>query len=123
MTALDGVHLQVGAEEFLTMVGPSGCGKSTVLRLIAGLEKPTEGDVYIAGQRVTQVPPKDRGIGFMFQGYALFPHMTVAENIEFGLKMRKWPRRRRRERVHDLTSLVGLEGLESRRPSQLSGGQ
>jgi sulfate transport system ATP-binding protein len=123
VTALDGVDLQVGAEEFLTMVGPSGCGKSTILRLIAGLETPTAGDIYIAGQRVTQVPPKDRCIGFMFQGYALFGHMTVAENIEFGLKMRKWPRRRRQERVHNLTSLVGLEGMESRRPLQLSGGQ
>ncbi len=123
VTALDGVDLQVGAEEFLTMVGPSGCGKSTILRLIAGLETPTAGDIYIAGQLVTQVPPKDRGIGFMFQGYALFGHMTVAENIEFGLRMRKWPSRRRRERVRDLISLVGLEGLESRWPSQLSGGQ
>ena len=122
-TAVEGVDLDVGAQEFLTMVGPSGCGKSTILRLIAGLEEPTAGDVFIDGQRVNDVSPKDRGIGFMFQGYALFSHMTVAENIEFGLKVRKMPPRQRRERVADLVSLVGLEGLESRKPSQLSGGQ
>ena len=122
-TAVEAVDLDVGAQEFLTMVGPSGCGKSTILRLIAGLEEPTAGDVFIDGQRVNDVSPKDRGIGFMFQGYALFSHMTVAENIEFGLKVRKMPPRQRRERVADLVSLVGLEGLESRKPSQLSGGQ
>ena len=122
-TAVDGIDLDVGAQEFLTMVGPSGCGKSTILRLIAGLEEPTAGDIFIDGQRVNDVPPKDRGIGFMFQGYALFSHMTVAENIEFGLKVRKVAPRRRQEKVRDLISLVGLEGLEARKPSQLSGGQ
>ena len=121
--AVDGIDLDVDAEEFITMVGPSGCGKSTILRLIAGLEEPTAGDIFIGGQRVNDVSPKDRGIGFMFQGYALFSHMTVAENVEFGLKVRKMPSRQRRERVAELVSLVGLEGLESRKPSQLSGGQ
>ncbi len=122
-TAVDGVDLDVGDREFLTLVGPSGCGKSTILRLIAGLEEPTAGDVFIDGQRVNDVPPKDRGIGFMFQGYALFSHMTVAENIEFGLMVRKVAPRQRRKRVGDLISLVDLEGLESRKPAQLSGGQ
>ncbi len=122
-TAVDGIELDIGAQEFLTMVGPSGCGKSTILRLIAGLEQPTEGDIFIDGQRVNDVPPKDRGIGFMFQGYALFSHLTVAENIEFGLKVRNVAPRQRLERARELISLVGLEGLESRKPSQLSGGQ
>ena len=122
-TAVDGVDLDVGPEEFLTMVGPSGCGKSTILRLISGLESPTRGDIYIAGERINQLPPKDRGIGFMFQGYALFKHMTVTENIQFGLKLRRVPSSKRKKRVADLISLVGLDGLEARRPSQLSGGQ
>lgn len=123
VTAVDDVSLEVDDGEFLTMVGPSGCGKSTILRLIAGLERPTAGEIYIEGKRVSAIPPKDRGIGFMFQGYALFGHMTVMENIEFGLRLRKMPARQRRERVRVLLSLVGLEGLESRKPSQLSGGQ
>ncbi len=122
-TAVDSVDLDVEPEEFLTMVGPSGCGKSTILRVISGLESPTSGDIFIAGERVNQLPPKDRNIGFMFQGYALFKHMTVTENIEFGLKLRKVPPSKRRTRVADLISLVGLEGLEARQPRQLSGGQ
>ena len=122
-TAVDNVDLDLGPEEFLTMVGPSGCGKSTILRVISGLESPTSGDIFIAGERVNQLSPKDRNIGFMFQGYALFKHMTVAENIGFGLKLRKVPSPKRRRRVDDLISLVGLEGLEARRPRQLSGGQ
>lgn len=122
-TAVDSIDLDVGPEEFLTMVGPSGCGKSTILRVISGLESPTSGDIFIAGERVNQLPPKDRNIGFMFQGYALFKHMTATENIEFGLKLRKVPSSKRRRRVADLISLVGLEGLEARRPRQLSGGQ
>ncbi|KKK97287.1 hypothetical protein LCGC14_2654240, partial [marine sediment metagenome] len=87
-TAVDSVDLDVEPEEFLTMVGPSGCGKSTILRVISGLESPTSGDIFIAGERVNLLPPKDRNIGFMFQGYALFKHMTVTENIGFGLKLR-----------------------------------
>lgn len=122
-TAVDGVDLDVGPEEFLTMVGPSGCGKSTVLRIISGLESPTSGDIYIAGERVNLLPPKERNIGFMFQGYALFKHMTVADNIGFGLKLQKVPSSKRKKRVADLISLVGLDGLEARRPGQLSGGQ
>ena len=122
-TAVDGVDLDVGPEEFLTMVGPSGCGKSTILRIISGLESPTSGDIHIAGERVNLLPPKDRNIGFMFQGYALFKHMTVVENIGFGLKLRKTSSAKRKRRVADLISLVGLDGLEARRPAQLSGGQ
>lgn len=122
-TAVDDVDLDLGPEEFLTMVGPSGCGKSTILRVISGLESPTSGDIYIAGERVNHLSPKDRNIGFMFQGYALFKHMTVVENIGFGLKLRKVPSTKRQRRVDDLISLVGLEGLEARRPRQLSGGQ
>ena len=122
-TAVDNVDLDLGPEEFLTMVGPSGCGKSTILRVISGLESPTSGDIFIAGERVNQLSPKDRNIGFMFQGYALFKHMTVVENIGFGLKLRKVPSSKRQRRVDDLISLVGLEGLEARQPRQLSGGQ
>ena len=121
--AVDGVSLEVGEREFLTMVGPSGCGKSTLLRLIAGLEAPTSGDVIIDGQRVNDLPTRARNMGFMFQGYALFMHMTVAENISFGLKIKNVPRKERQRRVGELVALVGLEGLEGRKPSQLSGGQ
>ena len=121
--ALNRVTLDVGENEFLTMVGPSGCGKSTILRLIAGLEKPTAGEIYISGQRVDGIPPQARNIGFMFQGYALFKHMTLADNIGFGLKIKKTPKKLRQERVEELVSLMGLEGLEGRKPSQLSGGQ
>ena len=122
-TAVDNVDLDLGPEEFLTMVGPSGCGKSTILRVISGLESPNSGDIFIAGERVNQLSPKDRNIGFMFQGYALFKHMTVAENIGFGLKLRNVSSPKRRRRVDDLISLGGLEGLEARQPRQLSGGQ
>ena len=121
--AVDKVTLDVGENEFLAMVGPSGCGKSTLLRLIAGLEKPTSGEIYVRGRQVDEVQPRDRNIGFMFQGYALFKHMTVARNIEFGLKVRKVPRKVRQQRVEELVSLMGLEGLEGRKPNQLSGGQ
>ena len=121
--AVDGVSLDVGENEFLALVGPSGCGKSTILRLIAGLERPTTGEVRVAGQTVDGIPPRERNVGFMFQGYALFKHMTVAENIGFGLKIKKTPRKERQQRTDELLSLMGLEGLEGRKPDQLSGGQ
>ena len=121
--AVAGVSLEVGETEFLTMVGPSGCGKSTLMRLIAGLEGPTSGDIYIKGERVNDLPIRSRNIGFMFQGYALFKHMTVADNIAFGLKIKKASRKERTERTAELVSLMGLSGLESRKPGQLSGGQ
>ena len=121
--AVDGVNLEVGENEFLAMVGPSGCGKSTLLRLIAGLEDPTAGEIYIGKRRIDGVPTRSRNIGFMFQGYALFRHMTVADNIGFGLKIRKVPPSERRLRTDELVALMGLEGLEDRKPAQLSGGQ
>ena len=121
--AVDSVSLDVGESEFLAMVGPSGCGKSTLLRLIAGLEELTTGEIYVGGQRVDGTPPRARNIGFMFQGYALFKHMTVADNIAFGLKIRKVSKRQRLDRIEELVSLMGLDGLECRKPHQLSGGQ
>ena len=121
--AVDGVNLEVGENEFLAMVGPSGCGKSTLLRLIAGLEDPTAGEIYVGQRRMDGVPTRSRNIGFMFQGYALFRHMTVADNIGFGLKIRKIPSSERRRRTDELVALMGLEGLEDRKPAQLSGGQ
>jgi len=121
--AVDRVTLDVGENEFLTMIGPSGCGKSTLLRLIAGLETPTGGDICIDGKSVNDVPTRARNVGFIFQGYALFKHMTVANNIGFGLKIKRVPRKKRRHRIEELVSLMGLQGLEDRRPDQLSGGQ
>lgn len=121
--AVDEVTLDVQENEFLTMVGPSGCGKSTILRLIAGLEEPTAGDIYVRGQRIDGIPPRARNIGFVFQGYALFKHMTVVENIDFGLKIKKVSKEERQQRVEELVSLMGLQGFEERKPNQLSGGQ
>ena len=121
--AVDNVGLDVGENEFLAMVGPSGCGKSTILRLIAGLEQPTSGQILVNGERVDDVPPRARQLGFMFQGYALFKHMTVTQNIGFGLKIKKTPKGQQWDRISQLISLMGLEGLEDRKPSQLSGGQ
>ena len=121
--AVDRVSLDVGDGEFLAMVGPSGCGKSTILRMIAGLEESTSGEIYVDGQRIDGIPARARNIGFMFQGYALFKHITVAENIGFGLKLQKVPKKARQQRVDELISFMGLEGMEARKPSQLSGGQ
>ena len=107
----------------MTMVGPSGCGKSTILRMIAGLEQPTQGEIYVDSRRIDGMPPRFRNIGFMFQGYALFKHLTVADNIGFGLKIKRVGKKERRERVGDLVGLMGLEGTERRKPEQLSRGQ
>ena len=121
--AVDAVNLEVKKKELLVMVGPSGCGKSTILRMIAGLEEPTAGEIYIDGRRVDSLPARNRNIGFMFQGYALFMHMTVAQNIVFGLKIKGGPKAERRRRLDELVTLLGLQGLEDRKPSMLSGGQ
>ena len=121
--AVDDVNLEVRENEFLAMVGPSGCGKSTILRLIVGLEAPTSGEIHVGGERVDQIPTRARNIGFMFQGYALFKHMTVSDNICFGLKINRMSKKERQQRVKELVSLMGLEGLEDRKPGQLSGGQ
>ena len=108
--AVDEVTLDVEEKEFLTMVGPSGCGKSTLMRLIAGLESPTSGEIYINGQTVNDIPTRARNVGFMFQGYALFKHMTVADNISFGLKIKGVPKKERLHRIGELVSLMARKG-------------
>ena len=123
VTALRDVSFSVNEGELMALVGPSGGGKTTVLRMIAGLEMPTEGDVFIRGQRVNDLPVQMRNIGFVFQSYALFRNMSVFKNIAFGLKIKKWKRAELKARVGELLELLGLEGLEQRFPHQLSGGQ
>ncbi|WP_336035715.1 ABC transporter ATP-binding protein [Halobacterium yunchengense] len=123
-TAVDDVSLSVEDGEFFTLVGPSGCGKTTTLRLIAGFESPDGGDVRFAGASMTGVPPEDRDVGVVFQSYALFPHMSVAENVAYGLRFREPPGdRSREERVSELLELVDLAGFGDREPDELSGGQ
>jgi|DewCreStandDraft_5_1066085.scaffolds.fasta_scaffold00193_3 multiple sugar transport system ATP-binding protein len=121
--ALDGIELEVQPGEFLVVVGPSGCGKSTLLRLIAGLESPTSGEIYFNGNPISELPPQRRDVGMVFQNYALYPHMTVAENIAFPLRVRKVPTAEIRQRVRQIAALLGLEGLLERFPRELSGGQ
>ncbi len=123
VTAVDAVDLEVRAGELMVLVGPSGCGKSTLLRLIAGLEEPTAGEVWIGGRCVDEVAPGDRDVAMVFQSYALYPHMTVAQNLGFGLRVRGAGREEIAERVGRTADLLGLEELLSRRPGQLSGGQ
>ncbi|MBX3414736.1 MAG: sulfate/molybdate ABC transporter ATP-binding protein [Pirellulales bacterium] len=121
--ALDNVSLNVEGGSLLALLGPSGSGKTTLLRVIAGLESPDTGTVHYEDEDVTYRAARDRNVGFVFQHYALFRHMTVFDNIAFGLRVRRRPRKEIRERVSELLHLVRLEGLEGRRPSQLSGGQ
>lgn len=121
--AIRDINLGVENKEFLILVGPSGCGKSTTLRIIAGLEEATEGDVYIGDQLVNDIPPKDRNIAMVFQNYALYPHMSVYENMAFGLKLRKYPKQEIEARVKDAASILGIEKLLHRKPRELSGGQ
>lgn len=121
--AVEGVSFTVQEGELMALLGPSGGGKTTVLRMIAGLEMPTAGDIFIRGRRVNDVPVQQRNIGFVFQSYALFKNMTVFQNIAFGLKVKKWRRREIKARVAELLRLLGLEGLDRRYPHQLSGGQ
>jgi putative spermidine/putrescine transport system ATP-binding protein len=123
VAAVDHVDLEVRDGEFFSLLGPSGSGKTTMLRMIAGFELPDEGRIELAGRDVTRVPPFDRDVNTVFQDYALFPHMSVAENVEYGLRIRKVPRRERRERVDEALEMVRLQGFGDRRPSQLSGGQ
>jgi spermidine/putrescine transport system ATP-binding protein len=120
---VDDCNLAIRQGEFFSMLGPSGCGKTTTLRMIAGFEEPTEGRVLLQGDDVTDVPPARRNVNMVFQAYALFPHMTVQENVEFGLRIKKVGRSEMRERVIDVMRSVRLEGFEGRRPGQLSGGQ
>jgi spermidine/putrescine transport system ATP-binding protein len=121
--AVSEVNLTIRAGEFLTLLGPSGCGKTTLLRMISGFETPTEGTVWLDGEDVTHVPPYHRNVNQVFQSYALFPHLTVEENISFGLKMQKRPAAEIAGRVRQVIELVSLGDLERRKPSQLSGGQ
>jgi sulfate transport system ATP-binding protein len=121
--AVDDVSLEVPSGSLTALLGPSGSGKSTLLRIIAGLEWPDTGQILISGHDATSLPPQKRGVGFVFQHYAAFKHMTVADNVAFGLKVRKRPKGQIRERVEELLHLVQLEGLGERYPSQLSGGQ
>jgi spermidine/putrescine transport system ATP-binding protein len=121
--AVNNVSLDVAAGEFLTLLGPSGCGKTTTLRMIAGFEQPTSGDVFIGNERVNGVPPYQRDVNTVFQNYALFPHLTVFDNIAFGLKLKKHSQEEITSRVNWALDLVKLSGLADRRPRQLSGGQ
>ena len=123
VTAVAALDLEVRAGELMVLVGPSGCGKSTLLRLIAGLEEPTAGEVWIGGRCVDEVAPGDRDVAMVFQSYALYPHMTVAQNLGFGLRVRGASREEIEERVGRTAELLGLKELLSRRPGQLSGGQ
>jgi multiple sugar transport system ATP-binding protein len=123
VVAVDHVSLEIEDGDFMVLVGPSGCGKSTILRIVAGLEEVTSGEVSIGGDVVTDIPAKEREISMVFQNYALFPHMTVAENIGFGLRLRRVSRAERAERVRRIATTLGLDGLLERKPSQLSGGQ
>ncbi len=121
--AVDNFNLEVEQGEFVALLGPSGCGKTTTLRIVAGFERPQAGEVIIAGDVATDKPPYQRDVGIVFQSYALFPHMTVFENVAYGLRMRKVPRTEIAQRVGSALQLVHLEGLDDRHPRQLSGGQ
>src|SRR5512135_589942 len=123
VAAVNNVTFSVKEGELMALLGPSGGGKTTVLRMIAGLEMPTAGDVYIRGLRVNDLSVQQRNIGFVFQTYALFKNMNVFKNIAFGLKIKKWKKAAIRARVAELVKLFGLEGLDRRYPHQLSGGQ
>ena len=123
VTAVDDVTLDVAPGEFFTMLGPSGSGKTTTLRLIAGFERPDAGRVELGGADVTRVAPYERDVNTVFQDYALFPHMNVADNVAYGLRIKRISRRTREQRVEQVLAMVRLEGLGSRKPAQLSGGQ
>ena len=123
VTAVSDVNLEIADKEFLILVGPSGCGKSTTLRMIAGLEEISEGEVYIGNTLVNEVAPKDRDIAMVFQNYALYPHMTVFENMAFGLRLRKTPKDEIQKRVQEAARILDIEHLLDRKPKALSGGQ
>ena len=121
--AVQGIDLDIVDREFIVLVGPSGCGKTTTLRMIAGLEEATSGEIYIGDQLVNDVPPKDRDIAMVFQNYALYPHMTVFENMSFGLRLKRFPKAEIKERVEAAARILDITNLLDRRPKQLSGGQ
>ena len=122
-TALDGVSLDVAQGEFVCLLGPSGCGKTTLLRIIAGLEAQDGGQIVAGGRDISNLPPRERDYGIVFQSYALFPNLTVAQNIAYGLDTHNGNRARMQARVSEMLALVGLAGSEAKYPSQLSGGQ
>src|SRR3954467_15817009 len=123
LAAVAGLALDIRRGEFFTMLGPSGSGKTTCLRMIAGFERPDEGTVELGGQDVTGIPPNERDVNTVFQDYALFPHMSVGQIFEYGLKFKRRPADKRRRRAAEALALVRLEGFERPRPDQLSGGQ
>ena len=121
--ALSNISFDVSAGEFVAIVGPSGCGKSTTLFMLAGLNDPTSGHIYFGGKDVTKIAPEDREIGLVFQNYALYPHMTVFENMAYSLRLKKVPKKERRQKVEEAAKILGLEGVLDRKPGELSGGQ
>ena len=121
--AVNDLNIEVADKEFIVFVGPSGCGKSTSLRMLAGLEEISDGRILIGDRVVNDVPPKDRDIAMVFQNYALYPHMSVYDNLAFGLKLRRFPRPEIQRRVQDAAKRLGLEGMLNRKPRELSGGQ
>lgn len=121
--AAKNVNIDIQDKEFMVLVGPSGCGKSTTLRMIAGLEEISEGNIYIGDRLVNNIPPKDRDIAMVFQNYALYPHMTVYQNMAFGLKLRKFPKKEIEQRVHEAAEILEIKDLLERKPKALSGGQ
>lgn len=123
VVAVDDANIEIKNKEFVVLVGPSGCGKSTTLRMIAGLEEITGGEIYIGGTLVNDIPPKDRDIAMVFQNYALYPHMTVYQNMAFGLKLRKYPKDEIDGRVREAADILGIQELLERKPKALSGGQ
>ncbi len=123
VVAVQSFNLEIADKEFIVLVGPSGCGKSTTLRMVAGLEEISEGEIYIGGRKVNTVPPKDRDIAMVFQNYALYPHMTVYDNIAYGLKLRKFPKRVIDQKVREAAEILDITELLKRKPKALSGGQ
>ncbi|KKM00345.1 hypothetical protein LCGC14_1805330, partial [marine sediment metagenome] len=121
--AVDNLNLVVGDGEFVALLGPSGCGKTTILLMIAGIYKPSKGFIYFDERVINDVSPKDRKIGMVFQSYALYPHMTVSNNIAYPLKLKKVPRKETKERVQKVADMMGIGELLDRKPAQLSGGQ
>src|SRR3979490_2030020 len=121
--AVHEIDLEIRSGEFVVLVGPSGCGKSTTLRMIAGLEEISSGELLFAGRRMNDVAPKDRDIAMVFQNYALYPHMSVRDNLSFGLKLRKYPKSEIKKRVMDAAGILGIEGSLERKPIALSGGE
>ena len=121
--AVRGIDLDISDHEFVVLVGPSGCGKSTTLRMIAGLEDITGGEILIGGDVVNDVPPKDRDIAMVFQNYALYPHMTVFQNMSFGLRLKRFPKKEIKKRVDEAARILDITELLDRKPKALSGGQ